>query len=130
MAPRILSERLGLFWFIPDGRNSSRFATFSRAFSDAPKLGDLLTLEQTHAAAWPLLQRIDPTLDGYAFDHFPHGRVDFFKPGRRWLLFIGPSPQQKKFVAHVVQQWGISVGHLTVETDWSYKGNVVVGPPI
>lgn len=121
--------RLGLFWFIAKDRNSSRFAALSRPLDEVPEIGDIQRLEENHAEAWLEVQRLDDNLKQYEFDYFPRGRVDFFRPGRRWLLSLDPKLQQGAFVAHIVMQWDISPGHLTVKVDRDYRSTARVGPP-
>jgi hypothetical protein len=121
--------RLGLFWFIAKDRNASRFAAFSRPLVEVPKIGDFQKLNESHADAWPEVQLIDPSLQQYEFDYFPRGRVDFFRPGRRWLLFIDSKLRRGAFVAHIVLQWGIPPGHLTAKVSRDYQSSACIGPP-
>jgi hypothetical protein len=75
--------RLCLFWFIAKDRNASRFGALSRPLDEVPEIGDFQKLNESHADAWSEVQRLDSSLKQYAFDYFPRGRVDFFRPGRR-----------------------------------------------
>jgi hypothetical protein len=121
--------RLGLFWFIAKDRNASRFAALSRPLVEVPEIGDFQKLNESHADAWSEVQRLDSGLKHYEFDFFARGRVDFFRPGRRWLLLIDSKLQRGTFVAHIVLQWGIPPGHLTVKIAREYQSTACIGPP-
>jgi hypothetical protein len=69
--------RLGLFWFIANDRKASRFASFSRPFKAVAEIGGFKTIEEGHVNIWPALQRDDPGLEGYEYDYFPRGRVNW-----------------------------------------------------
>jgi hypothetical protein len=94
--------RLGLFWFIAKDRNASRFAALSKPLIEVPEIGDFQMLSESYAHAWSEVQRIDSSLKQYEFDYFPRGRVDFFRPGRRWILSLDSKLQQGAFVAFIV----------------------------
>ena len=121
--------RLGLFWFIAKDRNASRFAAYSRPLVEVPEIGDVQRLDESHANAWSEVQRLDSNLKQYAFDYFPRGHVDFFRPGRRWLLSLDSKLQRGEFVAYIVIQWGIPPGHLTVRVARNYHSTACIGPP-
>jgi hypothetical protein len=121
--------RLGLFWFIAKDRNQSRFAAFSRPLDAVPEFDDFQRLNDSFVNAWSEVQRLDSSLKQYEFDYFPRGRVDFFRPGRRWLLSLDSKLQRGAFVAHIVLQWGIPPGHLTVKIAREYQSTACIGPP-
>jgi hypothetical protein len=121
--------RLGLFWFIAKNRNASRFAAVSRPLVEVPEIGDFQKLNESHTDTWSEVQRLDSSLKQYEFDFFPRGRVDFFRPGRRWILSLDSKLQRGAFVAHIVLQWGIPPGHLTVKVARDYQSIASVGPP-
>jgi hypothetical protein len=121
--------RLGLFWFIAKGRNASRFAAFSQLLNNVPEIDDFRKINENHFDAWSVVQRLDSSLSPYEFDYFPRGRVDFFRPGRRWLLSLDPKLRRGAFVAYIVLQWGIPPRHLTVNIDRDYQSRAHVGPP-
>ena len=130
MNPHHLSEpRIGLFWFVGDSNAPSRLVTVSsprETLAGYP----LLTIGQTHEDAWPEIQRLDRTLAGYTFDHFPRGRLDFYEPGRRWLFFIDDALRNKKFVARVMSCWNIiEDGHITVQVEPDYRSAAQIRLP-
>jgi hypothetical protein len=120
--------RLGLFWFIAKDRNMSRFAAFSRPLAEVAENKNFQRLAEEHPEAWVEVQRLDPSLKQYAFDYFPRGRVDFFRPARRWLLSLDPKLQREEFVAHLLLQWGIPHGHSTVKVDRNYQSTAHIAP--
>jgi len=121
--------RLGLFWFIAKDRNASRFAALSRPLVEVPEIGDFQRLNESHVDAWSEVQLLDSSLKQYEFDYFPRGRVDFLRPGSRWLLSLDSKLQRGAFVAYIVLQWRIPPGHLTVKVDRDYRSTACIGPP-
>jgi len=89
-----------------------------------------MAVSQTHSEVWPQIQRIDQSLAAYPFDYFPRGRLVFFDPGRRWLLFLDSKLNRGTFVAHLMMKWGFGAGHLTVQSDAAYTSTARVGDPI
>ena len=81
------------------------------------------------AAVTAEIQRIDQSLSSHAYDYFPRGRLEFFVPGRRWLLFLDPKLNRGAFVAYLVVKWQLNSGHLTVKTDTAYASKTCVGSP-
>jgi hypothetical protein len=120
---------VGVFWFIAKDRKRSRLACFTRKIENISEFNGLKAIPQTHAEAWLEVQRIDQSLASYAYDYFPRGRLDFFVPGRRWLLFIDPKLNRGAFVAHLVVHWWLNAGHLTVYNEFSYTSEACVGAP-
>jgi hypothetical protein len=74
--------RLGLFWFIAEDRNRSRFASISRPFSRVVEVAGFKTFDEGHVDIWPALQRLDQSLAHHGYGYFPRDRVNWRKaPG-------------------------------------------------
>jgi hypothetical protein len=95
-----------------------------------PEIDNFQRLNESHADAWSEVQRLDASLKHYEFDYFPRGRLDFFRPGRRWLLSLDSKLQQETFVAYIVIQWNIPPGHVTVKVAHNYQSTACIGPPV
>ena len=93
------------------------------------ELNDRKAISQTHAEAWREVQRIDQSLASYAFDYFPRGRIEYFAPGRWWLLFLDPKLNRGAFVAHLVVHWRLNAGRLTALKEPTYGSEACVGMP-
>jgi hypothetical protein len=109
--------RLGLFWSLSPTGAPFRLATFLRPFDAVPEVNGLKSVVERHEDIWPQVQRLDPSLAPHAFDHFPQGRLDYFSPGRRWLLSLDPELNCASVVNFLVQLWKLDDGHLTVTSD-------------
>jgi hypothetical protein len=129
LCPKSNKPRVGVFLFIAKNRNPSRFACFTSKLEIIPEFKGIKAIPQTHAQAWLEIQRIDQSLSSYAYDYFPRGRLEFFVPGRRWLLFLDPELNRGAFVAYLVVKWQLNSGHLTVKTDTAYASKACVGSP-
>lgn len=112
--------RLGLFWSLSPTGAPFRLATFLRPFDAVTEVNGLKSVVERHEDIWPQVQRLDPSLAPYAFDHFPRGRLDYFSPGRRWLLRVDPALKGASFVGHLAHRWKLDAGHLTVESNRPY----------
>ena len=120
---------MGLFWFIAEHRRPSRFASISRPFSTVSEVAGFKTVHEGHVDVWPTLQRLDRTLVGYEYDHFPRGRVNWRKEDDAWLLILDRKLNRAPFVAHIVLAWKLPRTQLQVLTDSHYRSFVRVGPP-
>jgi hypothetical protein len=121
--------KVGLFWFVATSKLSSRLASLRWPFDvDAHELG-LQSPPYDHQSAWTEVQRLDRTLAGYTFDHFPRGRLEYYPPARRWLVTVDEKLKAYAFVDHVVRHWELPRGHLTVKVDESYSSSVSIPDP-
>jgi hypothetical protein len=121
--------RLGLFWFIAQDGNPSRFASLSRPLSEVSEVAGFKTLDEGHVDVWPTLQRLDQTLLPFEYEHFPRGRVNWRKEDDRWLLLLDPKLNRAPFIVHIVIAWKIPRNRLLVLTDAHYRSTARVGPP-
>ena len=121
--------RPGLFWFIAQGRNPSRFVSCSRPFSEVSEVAGFKTLEEGHVDIWPTVQRFDQTLIDYDYDYFPRGRVNWRKEDDRWLLVLDPKLNRAPFITHILTVWKIPRNRLLVLTDAHYRSMARVRPP-
>jgi hypothetical protein len=121
--------RLGLFWYIAEDHNPSRFVSLSRPFNRVAEVGGFKTIDQGHIDVWPTIQRLDQTLLPYEYEHFPRGRVNWRKEDDRWLLLLDPKLNRSSFITHIVTAWKIPRHRLLVLTDAHYRSVARVGPP-
>jgi hypothetical protein len=125
---RSAEPRLGLFWFIAQERNPSRFASCSRPFSKVSEVAGFKSLDEGHVDIWPILQRLDATLLPYDYEYFPRGRVKWRKDDK-WILILDPKLRHAPFIAHILIAWKIPRNLLVVLTDPRYRSTASVGLP-
>ena len=121
--------RVGLFWFIAQDREPSRFASCSRPFSQVSEVAGFKTINEGHVDVWQTLQRLDQSLADCDYDYFPRGRVNWRKKDDRWLLVLDPKLKRAPFITHIVTTWKIPRNRLLVLTDAHYRSTARVGPP-
>ena len=121
--------RLGLFWFIAQDREPSRFASISRPFSRVAEVAGFKTLDEGHVDVWPTVQRLDRTVLDYDYDYFPRGRVNWRKQDDTWLLVLDPQLNRAPFITQIVRAWKIPRNRLLVLTDAHYRSLARVGAP-
>src|SRR6201993_2310157 len=123
--------KLGLFWFIGTSkRRPSRLVSFLQDFDAVPEVDHVRAVRCDPAEAWREIQRCDPQLAPYGFDYFPHGRLEFFAPGRRWMLYVDAKLNRGAFIAYLVDKWRLDAGHLTVQLDRAYFSTPAIAPPL
>ena len=121
--------KLGLFWFIGTSkRQPSRLVSFLQDFEEVPEVDRVRAVRRDPAEAWREIQRLDPQLAPYAFDYFPRGRVEFFAPGRRWMLYVDAKLNRGAFIAYLVDTWRLDRGHLTVKLDRCHSTPTIAPP--
>lgn len=85
-----ISPALGFFWVLPTDEHEREFAlvSFSEAMEDIPDIGGFRTAERGHVDLWSAVCTILPHLDGYEYDNFPRGRVNWRRNDDRFLLLM------------------------------------------
>jgi hypothetical protein len=127
---RHLMPRLGLFWFVNEGEQHSRFLSFSRSWDEVPEIGGFKTLDEGHVDIWPSYQRQYPFLRSYEYEAFPRGRVNWRAEDKTWLLLLDPKLNSEPFTSHVIEAWRLPVDRLTILTDPHYRSCKPVNPAV
>jgi hypothetical protein len=128
-ACNVFVPRIGVFWFVATDTSLSRLVSLTWPFNIDAEGADLRTVPYDHMRAWPEVQRLDQSLVGFEYDHFPRGRLEFFPPGRRWLLGIDAKLDRSSFTINLIVYWRLPPGHLTITVDPAYTSAVSVPDP-
>jgi hypothetical protein len=124
------APRIGIFWFVAETLESSRFLSFSRPWTEVREIAGFKTLDEGHVDVWPLFQRQYPFLRVYEYEAFPRGRVNWSADGDQWLLLLDPKLEGRSFISHIVKEWNLPIDRLTIMTDPHYRSSQQVGLPM
>ena len=104
---------VGVFWLVDAGDGQGRLVSH-RTEIDPETCQPAEAFLFDHQAVWAQVQAEEASLRSFAFDHFPRGAVDFQRLGRRWLLALDAKLSNSRFIAHLVVQWHLPAGHVSV----------------
>lgn len=124
------APRIGIFWFVAETPESSRFLSFSRPWHEVHEIAGFKTLDEGHVDVWPSFQRQHGFLRVYEYEAFPRGRVNWSADGDRWLLLLDPKLKGQSFTSLIVKEWNLPIDRLTIMTDPHYRSSQQVGPPL
>jgi hypothetical protein len=123
------SPQLGLFWFVRTARSRCSFVCLARAFADVEEIGGFKTLDEGHVDVWRSIQKREPSLRSYEYEHFPRGRVNWRAYDDRWLLLLDPCLTAPSFVSFITERWSLPTGKLTISTDPHYRSTERINAP-
>src|SRR5258708_35413480 len=97
-------RRLGIFWFCGVGRKPAVFVGISRAWASIRVIGRTSKLDVNHENGRTHVQRLNPTLALFEFDHFPRGRLEWHEHTDQWRL-VDQKLLRGGFVVTVLWYW-------------------------
>lgn len=122
-------RRVGIFWFCAEGRKPARLVGISRSWSGTPVIRGTKKLDLDHENGWTYVQRLNPALAPFGFDHFPRGRLEWQEHSDQWRLYVDQKLKRGAFVVTVLRAWKPPRAHLVVVPETQYRSVANIGIP-
>jgi hypothetical protein len=122
-------RRVGIFWFWGEGRKAARFVAISRSWSGTSVIGGVRKLDLDHESGWTYVQRLNPALKPFGFDHFLRGRLEWQEHTDQWRLHIDQKLRRGAFVVAVSLEWKVPRAQLVVVPAVQYRSAANIGIP-
>ena len=82
-----------------------------------------------HDQGWCWLQKLNPAIQGFAFDYFPRGRLVWDQSIDQWRLLVDQKLLRGAFVTNVMLEWRVPRLKLIVTAERDYRSSALIGLP-
>jgi hypothetical protein len=123
------TPQIGIFWFHGERRQCSKFLGISRRWKTSPVVNGTRSLGLAHDKGWCILQKLNPEIQGFAFDYFPRGKLIWDQSNDHWRLLVDQKLLRGAFVTTVVLDWKIPRQKLIVTREREYRSSALIGLP-
>ncbi|MCL1824805.1 MAG: hypothetical protein FWG26_02505 [Betaproteobacteria bacterium] len=127
-----MAGSVGIFWGIPESRNTWILLIDSTSLEEADPYGDFLTHPRGHYEVWEQWKErhavpsagksVLHTIDCHEYEDFPRGRIVYEVKSKRFIVYADQRLQQKSIVAEIANKFGLPAGAFVVRSDLHYRG--------
>jgi hypothetical protein len=125
-----MTGSVGIFWGIPDSKQSWTLLTDATSLAEAEPYGDFLTHPRGHYDVWNKWQKLNATelakqgipqaVAYHEYEDFPRGRIVYHVKARQFIIYADRR-LQRSAVADIATLFTIAPGTFVVRSDAHYR---------
>jgi hypothetical protein len=126
-----MTGSVGIFWGIPDSKQSWMLLSDATVLSEAEPYGDFLTHPRGHYDVWSKWQKltaaelakqgIPQAVAYHEYEDFPRGRIVYHVKARQFILYADRSLQHPRTLTEIVDRFALSPRTYVVRSDAHYR---------